>query len=191
MGETMSAKRRQTVNGVDVTALVETIEAIKERPAIAKFTFRAANRWQGGGLNETAIADFDGACRTHRRARPFVLRADEPPVLLGEDRSANPVEYVLHALAACLTTSLVYHAAARGIAVQEVESTLEGSLDLQGFLGLSENARRGYEQIRVTFKIKADGPESQLEELCRMAQQYSPVFDIVSNGVPVSVELAR
>ena len=110
---------------------------------------------------------------------------------LGAEPFVGDIERPETLAAACLDRDVVYHAAARGIAVQEVESTLEGSLDLQGFLGLSENARRGYEQIRVTFKIKADGPESQLEELCRMAQQYSPVFDIVSNGVPVSVELAR
>jgi uncharacterized OsmC-like protein len=112
-------------------------------------------------------------------------------VLLGTDRGANPVEYVLTALAGCLTTSLVYHAAARGIAVEEVESHLEGDLDLRGFLGLSEEVRNGYENIRVTFKIKADATEEQLRELVQLAQNRSPVFDIISHPVPVSVELRK
>ena len=117
--------------------------------------------------------------------------ADEPSVLLGTDRGANPVEYVLTALAGCLTTSLVYHAATRGISIEEVESHLEGDLDLRGFLGLSEEVRTGYENIRVSFKIKADATDEQLKELVQVAQKRSPVFDTVSRPVPVSVELKQ
>ncbi|MDE3218559.1 MAG: OsmC family protein, partial [Nitrospirota bacterium] len=111
---------------------------------------------------------------------------DKPPVLLGEDHGANPVEYVLHALAADLTTSLVYHAAARGIRIESVESRLEGDLDLQGFLGLSDTIRRGYKQIRVHFTIKSDATADQLKELAT----FSPVHDIVSNPVPVEISIA-
>jgi uncharacterized OsmC-like protein len=186
------ARPAGTINGVDVDRLFGTIDTIEEKPAIAKFQFRAANRWLGGGLNRSAIQGFYGAGREDAtRTRPFVLDNDEPDVLLGTDQGANPVEYVLHALAGCLTTSLVYHAAARGIAVEEVESTLEGDLDLRGFLGLSDEVRSGYERVRVKFRIKADATPEQIDELCRTAQRRSPVFDIVSHGVPVSVSAER
>ena len=180
------------VNGVNVDQLFGTIEAIKGTPSIAKFRFRANNGWIDGGHNRSAVQQFYGAGQEDlSRARPFVMDADEPPVLLGSDNGANPVEYVLHALAACLTTSLVYHAAARGIQIEEVESTLEGDLDLHGFLGMDDSFRNGYERVRVDFKVKADATEEQIEELVRVAQQRSPVFDIVTNPVPVTVGLQK
>jgi uncharacterized OsmC-like protein len=183
---------QQTVNGVSVDQLMETIRLIQQTPGIAKFEFRAENRWIAGGHNRTTVSDFYGAGgEDTSRERPFVLDADEPPVLLGENHGANPVEYVLTALAGCLTTSLVYHAAARGIAIDKVESRLEGDLDLHGFLGLSDTVRNGFQNIRVTFRIEADAPRATLEELCRVAQQRSPVFDIVSHPVPVTVSLAN
>ncbi len=180
---------QKIINGVNVDQLLDTVNAVKDKAEIAKFKFRARNRWVNGGHNRTTVNDFDGACQTHERKEPFVFEEDEPPVLLGEDKGANPVEYALAALAGCLTTSLVYHAAAKGIRVDEVESSLEGSLDLHGFLGLSESIRNGYESIKVTFKVKADAPEETLKELVELAQKRSPVFDIISNPVPVSVEL--
>ena len=124
----------KNINGVDVSRLSETIEAIKANPELAKFRFRARNKWIYGGHNRTEIKDFYGASKEDTsRTESFVMDADEPPILLGEDKGANPVEYVLTALAACLTTSMVYHAAARGIKIEEVESRLEGDLDLHGF----------------------------------------------------------
>ena len=111
--------------------------------------------------------------------------------MLGTDKGANPVEYALAALAGCLTTSLVYHAAARGIEIEEVESTYEGELDLHGFLGLDDTVRNGYEGINITFKIKSDAPREKLEEIIQVAQQRSPVFDIISNPVPVNVQLGE
>jgi uncharacterized OsmC-like protein len=179
------------VNGVNVDDLFGTIDAIKDQPTIAKFKFRANNKWFNGGHNRTTIKDFYGACQTHEHKSPFVFDADEPPVLLGEDQGANPVEYALTALAACVTTALVYHAAARGIQLEEVESRLEGDLDLHGFLGMDDNVRRGYEGVRLTFKIKADATEEELEEICKLGPTYSPVFDIFTNKVPVSVQLER
>ena len=142
-----------SINGVDTDALRKTIEAVKENKDIAKFKFKATNKWIHGGHNRTTIDEFYGAEQSHSRSSPFDLDADEPPVLLGEDQGANPVEYVLTALSACLTTSLVYHAAARGIRIDEVESHLEGDLDLRGFLGLSGETRKGYEIIRVRVNI--------------------------------------
>lgn len=177
------------VNGVDVEKLSETMTAINGNPEIAKFSFRATNKWLGGGHNRTTINEFNGACSLHSRASSFIVDEDEPPILLGQDHGANPVEYALTALAGCLTTSLVYHASARGIKIDEVESTLEGNLDLRGFLGLSEGVRNGYEGIKVAFKIKADAPKEQLEDLVETAKKRSPVFDIVSNPTPISVRL--
>ena len=188
----MATQTQRSVNGVDVKALKETIAAVQDDPSLAPFEFRAANRWVSGGHNRTTVKDFYGAGQEDAsRANPFVLDNDEPSVLLGEDNGANPVEHVLHALAGCLTTSLVYHAAARGIEVEEVESRLDGKLDLRGFLGVTDEVRNGYEQVRVTFKIKGSLSADEAEELCRIGQRHSPVFDIVTNPVPVSVELER
>lgn len=181
----------KNMNGVNVDQLFSTINAIKEMPGLTKFKFRASNRWINGGHNRTTIKDFYGAGKEDTtRAEAFILDNDEPAVLLGEDQGANPVEYVLHALAGCMTTSLVYHAAAQGIEIEEVESQFEGDLDLHGFLGMSEEVRNGYENIRVTFRIKADAPPEKLEELCQLTQKRSPVFDIISNPVSISVQLA-
>ena len=174
------------INGVNVTALGEVVEAVKGTPEIAKFQFRARNKWLRGGLNRSSIQGFYGACaEDSNRTEPFVLDNAEPPVLLGEDEAPNPVEYVLHALAGCMTTTLVYHAAARGIRIESVESVLEGDLDLHGFLRLDESVRNGYENIRVTFKVVSDASEEELADLARI----SPVFDIVSNPVPIAVSV--
>ena len=120
-----------------------------------------------------------------------MLRADEPAILLGNDIAANPVEYLLHSLAACLTTSMVYHAAARGIHIEEVESSLEGDIDLHGFLDLDDRVRNGFQGIRVKFKIRADVSDRQLQELAQLGPGHSPVFDSLTNGVPVSVSAER
>ena len=179
-------QEQQVVNGVNVTQLTETISAITETPSLARFQFRLRNDWIDGSQNRSQVKDFYGANQEDTsRGKPFVLDADEPLVLLGSDKSANPAEYVLHALAACLTTSMLYHAAARGIVIEEVESTLEGDIDLHGFLGLKDDVRKGYQNIRVNFRIKTDASAEQLQELTK----YSPVFDIVSNPVPVSIQV--
>ncbi|MEM7143861.1 MAG: OsmC family protein [Verrucomicrobiota bacterium] len=173
-------------NGVNVTALGDTINAVTNDPHIAQFHFRAKNRWINGGHNRTTIKEFYGAGEEDTtRTKPFTLDNGEPPVLLGDDEGPNPVEYVLNALAGCMTTTMVYHAAARGIQIESVESELEGDLDLHGFLGLNENVRQGYQNVRVKFKVKTDAPEEQLKELAKS----SPVFDIVSNPVPVDVAI--
>lgn len=184
---THTASKTTSLNGVDVTALYATIDAVRQDNGLAAFKFRAANRWLGGGHNRSSIQSFYG-CRAEdgTRAHPFVLDADEPPVLLGEDQGANPVEYILHALAACLTTTMVYHAAARGIAIGAVESELEGDLDLRGFLGLSDQVRKGYQAIRVHMQVESAASPAVLRELA----QYSPVFDVVSRSVPVELTVA-
>ena len=184
-------KEEQIVNGVNVSKLFETVGVIKEKPEIAKFNFRAKGKWIDGAHGRTTINEFDVACQTFKRSEPFVFEKDEPPVLLGKDRGANPVEYVFAALDGCLTTSLIYHAAAKGIKIDEVETSFSGDLDLHGFLGLDDNVRNGYEKIKVTFKIKSDAPEEKLQELVELAQKRSPVFDIVSHPTPVEVSLVE
>jgi uncharacterized OsmC-like protein len=160
-------------------------------PAIAKFKFRIRNQWVDAGQNNSSVDKFYGAGQEQSRPKPFVLKADEPPILLGKDVAANPVEHLLHALASCLTTSMVYHAAARGINIDEVESSLEGDLDLQGFLDLDKSVRNGYQGIRVKFKIKADVSDEKLQELCELGPGHSPVFESLTNGVPISVVAER
>jgi uncharacterized OsmC-like protein len=188
----MQQQQTETVvNGVNVTELFNTIDAIKGEPKIADFNFRATNKWVSGAGNKTTVADFDGACQTIEREQPFVIQKDEHPILLGQDTGANPVEYALAALAGCLTTSLVYHAAAKGIKLDEVESTYSGDINLHGFLGLDDNVRNGYEGITVSFRVKGDATEEQLRELVEITQQRSPVFDIVTNKVPVSVRFEK
>jgi uncharacterized OsmC-like protein len=187
--QTKQEQKEQMVNGVNVSKLFETVGVIKEKPEIAKFNFKAKGKWINGGHNRTTINEFYGACQTFKRSQPFVFEKDEPPVLLGEDHGANPVEYVLAALDGCLTTSLIYHAAAQGIKIDEVETSFSGDLNLHGFLGLDENTRNGYEKIKVVFKIKADAPKEKLQELVQLAQKRSPVFDIVSHPTPIEVSL--
>ncbi len=187
----IKTKQTGTVNGVNVDKLFETIAAVKESPVIARFKFSLDNEWKGGGLNRSTICNFYGTCEDIEREKPFVLDADEPPVLLGQDRGPNPVEYLLKALTACVTTGIVYHAAARGIVIEELESTVSGNIDLQGFLGVNDDVRRGYESIKMQFRIKADVSDEELEELCQLGRTYSPVYDSVTNGVPVSVTAVR
>jgi uncharacterized OsmC-like protein len=179
------------VNGVDVGRLAGTVEHISADPGLARFQFRARNQWIDGGHNRTEIQGFYGAGQEDTsRTEPFVLDADEPPVLLGENQAPNAPEYVLHALAACLSGTIVYHAAVRGIALDGLECTIEGDVDLHGFLGLDETVRPGYQQIRVAFKASGDFDDDQLAELARLTS-YSPVRDIVSNPVPVAIEVTR
>lgn len=184
-----TAKETNYLNGVNVTQLVDTVNLIQSNNEIAKFNFRASNKWINGGYNRTTVKDFYGACQEDTsRVEPFVIDNDEPGVLLGEDNGANPVEYVLSALAGCMTTTMVYKAAANGIKLLEVESELEGDIDLRGMLELSDDVRNGFQNIRVNFRVKIDGPEDQVEflkELCTT----SPVFDIVTNPVPVTLSV--
>jgi uncharacterized OsmC-like protein len=185
----MSKTQTTTVNGVDTERLLGNIAAIKADPSLAKFQFRLLNEWVGGGENRSRIDDFHGTNQEMRHKQPFFLVSDEPEVLLSEDRGPNPVEYVLHALAGCMTTGLVYHAAARGIEIKSVTTRFEGDLDLRGFLGISNEVRRGFSDIRVMFDIDSNCDDAKKRELIAMAETFSPVFDIVSNGVPVTCTL--
>jgi uncharacterized OsmC-like protein len=178
------------VNGVNVDQLVETVNAIKAEPSLARFRFRAETEWVNGGHSQTRIQSFYGAGKEDTsRSTAFVLEGDEPPVLLGTNKGPNAVELVLHALASCLSVGFIYNAAAWGIKVQSLDFTLEGDVDLHGFLGLSDKVRPGYQNIQVKYRVKADAPREKLEELCEYVQRTSPVLDIIRNPVPVSVTL--
>ncbi|MCA9830305.1 MAG: OsmC family protein [Dehalococcoidia bacterium] len=181
----------QTVrNGISTEQMFGTLDAIKAQPAIAKFQFRATNRWMGGCHNQSFIKDFYGGGQEDRsRAAGWSLDAGEPGILLGKDEGPNPAEYLLHALAACLTTSIVNVAAARKVELTSVESTLEGDADVQGALGLDNRVRNGFQRIRASFKVSGNAPDEKLREVVDRAKARSFVFDVVSHGTAVDVDV--
>ena len=181
----------QRVNGVNIQELFKTIDAIKENPEIAQFKFRATNEWLNGTHCKATIKDFYGALKDDDSRPPVDYHMDEPPILLGNNEGRNPVEYLLVALSGCLTTSLIAHSSAKGIKIKGVQSRYEGDIDLQGFLGVSEEVPVGYKKIRVYFKIDADVSEEQKEEMVQMAKKYSPVFNTITKSAPVSVNLEK
>ncbi len=175
-------------NGVDTATLFATLDAVKGNTDIAKFQFRATNRWVSGTHSQSTIHGFYGAMQEMTHRQPWTFDADHPAVLVGADNGPTPVEFVLHALAACLTAGLANIAAARGVNLTEVESTVEGDIDLLGILGLADEVRNGYEQIKVSFKLRGDDPD-KLRSLVDQSRRRSAVFDIVTNGVPVAIEV--
>ena len=187
-----AAKEKEKIlNGVNVDQLFSTIDLIKETPDVARFKFRATNKWINGTHCRGTIKDFYGALKEDNSRPPMDYDMDEPPVLLGNNDGRNPVEYLLVALSGCLTTSLVAHASAKGIEIRGVESRYEGDIDLRGFLGISENVPVGYQKIKVYFKIGADVTNDQKEALVQMAQKYSPVYNTITKSAPVSVHLDK
>jgi uncharacterized OsmC-like protein len=174
------------VNGVDLEILKGTVQAVADDPELGKCHFRARNTWLGGTHNSTTVTGFFGAKQEMTHKQVFVMHADEPPILAGGDEGANPVEHLLNALAACMTTSMVAHAAVRGIHIESLESELEGDLDLQGFFGLSDKVPRGYTDIRVKFKVRTD--EENMERLKELTA-FSPVLNTITQGANVSVQV--
>lgn len=172
------------VNGVNVDALMSTVNAIARDGELGTCRFRATNDWLHGSHNRTTVVDFYGARQVIAHRQTFTMDADEPAILAGNDHGANPVEHLLHALASCLTTSMVAHAAVRGIRIDEMESVLEGDLDLRGFLGLDARVPKGYTAIRASFRVKAAAED--LPKLRELAA-FSPVFNTLTHGVPVQV----
>ena len=186
----MATITQNVQNGVNVDQLVGTIQAVKGTPELAKFKFRSTSRWDGGARERTTIKSFYGVGQEDTsRKESFVLEGDEPAVLLGSNAAPNAVESVLHALSSCLTVSFIYPAAAQGIKVESLEYTMEGDVDLHGFLHLSNQVRPGFQNIRVKAKVKADAPRAKIQELLEYATKTSPVMDTIRNPVPVTVEL--
>lgn len=176
-------------NGVDTATLFATLDAVKQAPEAAKFQFRAHNEWVSGTHSRGIIADFFGVGEERSHERTFVFDADHPAVLVGRDQGPTPVEFVLHALAACLTAGLANIAAARRVKLTEVRSTVTGDIDLNGILGLDAAVRNGYQHITVRFTVKGDAPAEKLRELVEQSQARSAVFDILTGRVPVTVEV--
>ena len=174
------------VNGIHMETLQGTVNAIEQEPELGACKFRARNKWLGGNHNCTTVTGFYGAKQEIAHKQPFELHADEPPILAGHDEGANPVEHLLNALAACVTTSMVAHAAVRGINIEELESELEGDIDLRGFLGLDNEVPKGFTEIRINFKVKAD--VKNMERLKRLTL-YSPVFNTITQGAKVDINV--
>jgi uncharacterized OsmC-like protein len=189
MQATAAEPRRERVplNGVDTPTLFATINAVKGMPELAKFQFRATNQWMKGTHSRTVIDSFSGAGASHTHATPFRYDADHPAVLVGTDQAPTPVEFLLHALCACLTAGIANVAAARGVTLTSVESAIEGDINLLGILGLSDQVRNGYERIRVNFKIAGDAPAEKLRQIVEQSRSRSAVFDVLTNGVPVEI----
>jgi uncharacterized OsmC-like protein len=174
------------VNGIDLDTLTGTVEAIGQEPELGACKFRARNTWLGGNHNCTTVSGFYGAKQEIAHKQVFELHADEPPILAGQDDGANPVEHLLNALAACVTTSMVAHAAVRGIHIEALESELEGDIDLRGFLGLDESVPKGFTDIRVKFRVKSDpGNMDRLKQLTA----FSPVFNTITQGANVDIQV--
>jgi uncharacterized OsmC-like protein len=186
------AQKVTSINGLDVKAAMDTIAAIKNDKSLARFQFRARNHWINGGENRSTIRDFYGAGREDTsRTSQFEFTNGEPPVLLGDNEGANPVEFLLHALAGCVTTTFVLHAMARGITIRELSTELKGDLDVQGLLGLDDSVSPGYEQIAIRMHVKADCSDEELDDLLGYTQQHSPVCNTVCRPVPVVVERVK
>lgn len=175
-------------NGVDTATLFATLDAVKALPAAALFQFRAHNRWVEGTHSRSSISDYFGVGEERSHEREFIFDADHPAVLVGKDNGPTPVEFVLHALAACLTAGIANIASARKVTLTEVRSTVTGDIDLNGILGL-QDVRNGYRQVSVSFVIKGDAPEQVLREIVEQSRQRSAVFDVITNGVPVDIEV--
>ncbi|NND50208.1 MAG: OsmC family protein [Rhizobiales bacterium] len=176
-------------NGVDTPTLLATISAIGGQPELAEFRFRARNRWVSGTHSRSTMNGYYGAGDEQDRGKEFNADADHTTVLCGNDEGPTPVEYLLHALAACLTAGIGNIAAARGITLHEVESTVEGDMDLRGILGLSDDVRNGYRGVTARFKIRGDAPEEKLRKIVEQSMARSAVFDALTNPTPVAIEV--
>lgn len=177
-------------NGVDRDLLFGTINAVGAQPDLAAFQFRASSTWMQGTHSRTTISTFHGAGQELEHARTMTFDADHPTVLVGSDEGPTPVEYLLVGLAGCLTAGIANVATARKITLHAVEASIEGDIDLQGILGLSADVRNGYQAVRVRFRIEADATEAQIRQIVEQSKARSAVLDVLTNGVPVDVELA-
>jgi len=188
----MQTQTQTHLNGMNLEQMQQTVENLKADPSLARFEFRAENGWIDGGHNRSTIQGFYGAgAEDTSRSEPFVFDNGEPPVLLGDNEGANPVEFLLHALAGCVTTTFVLRAAARGIKLRKVSTELSGDIDVQGLLDLDPSVPAGYQEIRIDLHVEADASDEEIEELIDYARNHSPVCNSVCRPVPVKLERAR
>lgn len=186
----MEQVQSKSLNGVNVEQLIGTIEAVKGNAAIANFKFRSTTEWIKGGHCQTTIKDFFGATQEDQsRPESFILEGDEPAVLLGENHGPNAVEAVLHALASCLSVGIVYNGSAMGIEIKSLRFEVEGDLDLHAFLGLSKESRPGYKNINVNVIADTSASKEEFQGLLDYVKDTSPVLDIITNPVPVNLDI--
>ena len=176
-------------NGVNIDALLAAREALKGAPEAAKFTWRASCKWRSGTHATSTVQGFHGLGDEQKHKTEFSFEADHPEVFASEDLGATPVEYVLVGLASCLTAGVAAVAQNRGIQLRSVEAKLEGSMDIQGILGIDSDVRNGYDDIKVTFKVDADASKQDIEALVAQSQKRSAVYDIVTNPTNVTVQV--
>jgi uncharacterized OsmC-like protein len=191
MSQTLAASKSEKLplNGVDTPNLLATLNVVKGQPELAKFQFRSTTRWMAGTHSQSTIESFRGAGSEHVHRKVFTFDSDHPAVLVGADQGPTPVEHLLHALGGCIIAGLGNIAAVRGVTLTEVEANIEGDIDLLGIFGMSDTVRNGYQAIRATFRVKGDAPEEKLRELVEQARARSAVFDVLSNGVPVEINV--
>jgi uncharacterized OsmC-like protein len=178
-----------TRNGVDTATLVATRAAVKAAPVAGQFQFRARNEWVSGTHSRGTMHDFYGVGEERAHERSFTFDADHPALLVGQDNGPTPTEFVLHALAACLTAGLANIAAVRGVTLTSVRSTVVGDIDLNGILGLDPGVRNGYQDITVRFTVSGDAPPETLRALVEQSRKRSAVYDIITNQTPVTIEV--
>lgn len=178
-------------NGVNVEALLGAREAMTQMREAAQFKWRARNEWVNGTHSRTTIHDFFGAGAEQSHVKAFTYDADHPEIFAAADNGVTPVEFVLHALASCLTAGVAAVAQNRGVQLRSVSSTLEGDMDLAGILGIDRETRNGFSQIRVTFAVDADATPGEVEAIVEQSTRRSAVYDILTNQVEVVVEVAR
>lgn len=178
-------------NGVNVGALLEAREALREMPEAAQFKWRASCKWQKGTHSRTTIQNFFGLGQEQKHKTEFHFEADHPEVFASEDLGATPVELVLAGLASCLTAGVAAVAQNRGIQLRSVEAELEGTMDIQGILGVDGDVRNGYNDIKVTFNIDADASQEDIEALVAQSQKRSAVYDVITNPTDVSVQVHK
>lgn len=189
MSQAVQERPVKPMNGVDTPTLFATIDAVRNQPELARFTWRASNRWIEGTHSRSQAEAFSGAGGDHAHAASFRFDGDHPAVLVGKDNGPTPVEFLLYSLAGCLTAGIANIASARGVKLSSVESRIEGPMDLRGILGLSDEVRNGYEKIRVTFKLTGDAPPEKLRAIVEQSRSRSAVFDVLTNGTPVEIEV--
>jgi uncharacterized OsmC-like protein len=177
-------------NGVNVEALLGARAALTEAPEAARFKWRATCDWVKGTHSRTIVQDFYGLGAEQPRPRPFLYDADHPELFAAEDNGATPVEYVLVALASCLTAGIASVAQNRNIQLRAVKATIEAGMDMQGILGIDSEVRNGFDGIKVTFHIDADATHAEIAALVAQSQRRSAVFDIITNPTNVAVEVA-
>jgi uncharacterized OsmC-like protein len=185
----MSILERQVDNGVNVQALLDARKALSDAPEAAKFQWRASCKWINGTHSRSTIRNFFGLGGEQKHRTEFSFDADHPEIFASEDKGPTPVEYVLVGLTSCLTAGIAAVAQNRGIQLRSVTATIEGSMDLQGILGIDQDVRNGFDGIKVKYQIDADATPDEIKALVAQSQKRSAVFDIVTNPTDVSVQV--